>query len=197
MLSKISEITNLQYIWEIPELDIDFQPSSLPQPFLPWGCMMRSSPQQGTYHFYVHDVKFEGLWKNPDQVLASGVTCLTEVNFTIDPSAPKAYALWQLFRKRTLSYYWQQSGIDILVDLNVCDRFLGLALIGVPQGWKSYITRGYADLPDSDLIDRWKLAQQHSAIKKPLFIVYAGGQKIHELCKQYGWVYFDTFRGKK
>ena len=197
MLSRVCDITDLQDTWGIPSLDINFQPALLPQPFLPWGCMKRSQSHQGSYHFYVNDAKFEYLWKLPDQVFASGVITLCEVNFTIDKDAPKAFALWQICRKRSLSRYWQAAGIDILVDLNVVDCFLDLALVGVPQGWKAYSTRGYAELPESDLIDRWHLAQKHSGIKKPLFVVYAGGQRIQELCKEYGWEYHNTFRGTK
>lgn len=192
MFSKSLSFANY---FGIPTLDSDFQPRDLPLPFEPWGSKSRSASTFGSYHFYVEDSKFEALWKSPEKILKTGVTCVVEPNFTITADSPRAFAIWQIYRKRSLSVFWQQHGIDIFVDLNVPDSFLDICLLGVPLGWRSFSTRGYADLPDSDLLDKWHIAQEHSSLKKPLFIVYAGGKRSQQLAARYGWKYFDTYRG--
>jgi Domain of unknown function (DUF4417) len=185
--------------WGIPSLDIALQAKSLTQPFLPWGAVARQRlglfPQAA--HFYVDDYKFDALWKRPEKLLSTGILEVVEPNFSIPDDAPKALALYQIYRKRYLAKYWQfYGGVNIFCDLNVGDRFLDFALLGVPLSWNSYACRGHSDKPLSELLTRWELAKSHSCSNSPYFVVYAGGNKVRAICEEYSWHYFDTFRGK-
>ena len=179
--------------WGIPLLDIGACPSSLPLPFMPWGCQGRSKKMPGTWHFYVDDDKFNRLWIFPDGVVASNPSCLVEPNFTIPPDASRAVALYQIYRKRFISRWWQSQGFMTLVDLNVAEQFEDLNLLGVPAGWGAFCTRGSWDL--GRLVHQFAIAKSISDSESPLFIVYAGGKDVELLCMQYGWQYYPTFRG--
>jgi hypothetical protein len=181
--------------YDIPTLDSDLQPALVPSPVLPWGTKFRTRPERATWHFYTDDRKFAPLWDYPDRFLSAKPGAFVEPNFSIDPAAPRAVALYQIYKKRTLSVLWQKAGVPCLVDLNLPDRFLNLALFGVPAGWAGYATRGYSQLGKDDLIKRFQLAQTHSGIDKPYFLVYAGGKAIADVCRRRGWVYVPNYRG--
>jgi hypothetical protein len=181
--------------WGIPILDSQRQPDLIPSPILPWGAVSRTKRTAPAYHFYVDDVKFEPLWRSPDKLLRVQPLVVVEPNFSITADDSKAVCFWQLYRKRTLARIWQAAGIDVLVDLNVPDKYLDYALLGVPSGWSGYATRGHHVEPKLVLLRQYAIAKSHSGLDKPYFLVYAGGKSVQALCRRHGWVYLDTYRG--
>lgn len=84
----------------------------------------------------------------------------------------------------------QDRGIRVFVDLNVAQKHIKLNMIGVPKGWRAFATRGYSDrLPGLAL--EYEIAQHCAAYagRKPLFVVYGGGSKCRDFCKEVGAVY--------
>ena len=179
--------------WGIPDLDISMCPVSLPVPFLPWGCQGRAKRMLGTWHFYIDDLKFNSLWNNPLPVLLANPLCAVEPNWTITADDPRSVALYQIYRKRYLSCFWQSQGMLTMVDLNVHERYEDLNLLGIPAGWRAFCTRGSWDL--GRLVHHYAIAKSICDSEKPLFVVYAGGKDVELLCMQYGWYYFPTYRG--
>ncbi|MCT7957274.1 DUF4417 domain-containing protein [Laspinema palackyanum] len=179
--------------WDIPVLDEQRCAGMMAMPVTPWGTTNVQVVRGGTWHFYIWDDKFEGLWKKPDRVPEGEPFGCVEVNFSIDPDGPAAVALYQIYRKRWLSRYWQSRGLNIVVDLNVPMRFERLNLLGVPRGWSAYATRGSWDL--EKLLHQYALAQEHSGRSNPLFWVYAGGEQVRALAQANRWLYCDTYRG--
>lgn len=179
--------------WGVPVLEPERCAGVVPYPFEPWGIRAQSIKQPGTWHFYQDDEKFEPLWQKPWKIPETGAMVCCEINFTITWDAPKAIALYQIYRKRWMSRYWQSQGVLMLVDLNVDYKHEELNLLGVPNRWSAFSTRGSWD--ENVLLHQWAIAQSISGRERPLFVVYAGGQRVEELAIQHGWQYYPTYRG--
>ena len=102
----------------------------------------------------------------------------------------RAFALFQIYRKRWLARWWQSVGIRVFVDLNVAEQFYDLNLLGVPNGWKAWATRGYNERVDSTERE-YQMAIEYAGTPSILFVVYGGGKKVKEACKSNGWAWFD------
>lgn len=176
--------------WGVPCLLPGF-PVAVPAPVLPWGCQARTRFMNGAWHFYTDDSKFEALWKSPQDLLKSSPVGFCEVNFTIPEDVPAAIALYQVYRKRFLSRAWQSKGLNCFVDLSVHQCFEEINLLGIPDGWGAFCTRGSWDI---ELLRR-QLAIAREFNKNSLFLVYAGGKKIEAFCLDNGLYYFPSYRG--
>lgn len=180
--------------WGVPLLEASRCAPLLPLPLVPWASQAQKKEMKGTWHFYIEDRKFEGLWCGCDRLLQSSPLALIEPNFSVPWDAPGAVAVYQTYRKRWIARTLQAAGIFVIVDLNVDYRHERINLLGVPQGWTAYATRGSAW--DSEILMRqWVIARQHSGVERPLFIVYSGGNRVERLCRENGWQYYPTYRG--
>jgi len=173
----------------IPLLDIKMQATALEAPFMAWGTQSRKTRMTGTYHFYVSDDRFEALWRDPLDVANSACNALVEVNFSVYDDMPRAVAIWQMYRKRWLSRWFQTVGIPIIVDLNISHRHDDLRFIGVPKGWKAYATRAYSERLD-ETVKEYKQAVEHAGGETILFACYGGGKAAEALSKEHGWIWY-------
>lgn len=146
----------------------------------------------GTWLFYCYDLQFDKIWKSPDKLLDSGAYACGEVNASCYDQTPLAVVLYNTYRKRWISRYWQERGIRILVDINTGEKWREANMIGVPKGWSAFCTRGYKEeiangklQRDYDFCKTW-------AGKDPLFLVYGGGKQAVALCKERGWLYVEN-----
>ncbi len=176
----------------IPTLLLDMQADFLDMPIIPWGQISRKSRMQGTYHFYIEDFKFTALWKDPTPIINSRCISIIEPNFSTNPYQPRAVAIWDMYRKRWLSRYWQENGVRVVVDLNVSPNFVDLAFMGVPRGWGAYGLRASAGQADF-VTDVFKQAKAHADGNKTLFVVYGGGLDYKTLCEINGWVWLPEY----
>lgn len=178
--------------FEIPTLLSDNQPVHLELPFTPWGVEGRYKKGITTYHFYVDDYRFEQLFKNPILLLQSGCRAIVEPNCSIHDQTPVAYAIYQIYRKRYLARYLQECGMQIWVDLNVSHRFAEYNLMGVPEGYNAFFTRGVSGWqPHLEL--NLEMAQRISGCKEPNMYVYGGGKDIEAWCQDHGIRYLAEF----
>lgn len=180
----------------IPDLRMDFQGKYPVNPILLWGSKSRKSQYRGTGFFYVDDYRFSALWKNPHQVVETGLVCVSEVNYTISLDTPKAFALALTYQKRWLARYWQENGIYIMVDVNTPTEFMDINFLGVPYGWESYCTHGYSDRLEATLLE-WEACKAHAGHNDIYFTVYGGGKKVIEYCQKYNWVHVPEERDRK
>lgn len=178
--------------FEIPTLLSDNQPVHLELPFTPWGVEGRYKKGITTYHFYVDDYRFEQLYKNPILLLQSGCRAIVEPNNSIHDQTPVAYGIYQIYRKRYLARYLQECGMQVWVDLNVSHRFAEYNLLGVPEGYNAFFTRGVSGW-QPHLEYNLELAQRISGYDKPNMYVYGGGKDIEEWCQQKGIRYLAEF----
>jgi len=175
--------------FEIPCLDEGMQAKAVDLPFVGWGSVKRKKRMMGTWHFYVDDYRFTGVWRNPGDVVNTYAVNAVEPNFSVYNQMPMPVALWAIYRKRWVGRWWQSRGMHILVDLNVAARYAEMNLLGVPHGWKAYATRGYsARLADTER--EFELACQRAGTRSILFVVYGGGRAVMEHCRRRGWLHF-------
>ncbi len=191
--------TSTANYWGIPTLDTALQVDQL-YLAVKWGAAARSTDLSGSLvHFYTDDSKFSALVKDSTPVISARAAAAVEVNFSTSPSMSRALVLYRTFQKRSISRRWQQAGIRLLVDLNVDQEFAEVNLYGVPEGWRAYAVRAYAkDLEHVEMAFGWAVARRGS--DDVLFVVYGGGKRASELCKQRGWVWLnedsDRVRGR-
>lgn len=177
--------------WGVPTLDVTAQCLRVPTLVERWGRVARHGTRMpGLWHFYTDDYKFLGVWKDPDVVVRSGALAAVEPNFSTGTNFAKAEVLYNIWQKRWLASYWQSQGIDIVVDLNVEPIFADIALIGVPEGWRSYAIRLHAtDGYGLENVLMWeKLAKERAGTDDIQFLVFATKTKDSDrLCAERGW----------
>lgn len=189
MLDDIVFASDNEY--EIPCLLPETQATELLNPVMPYGAESRTKAGVGTYHFYVEDYRFESVWQKPGNVLNSGCVAITEPNISLFNTTPKAWAIFQTFRKRWIARFYQQFGVKVFVDLNVNQKFYELNMLGVPKGWKAFSTRAYADRIDA-LEAEIEIAKKWSG-NKPLMFVVGGGEKAQKICQKEKVIYVENW----
>lgn len=175
----------------IPTLDRALQAHGLVAPIRQWGRNARRRAENvGTVHFYTDDYRFEALWKSPDGLLAVKPHAIIEPNFSCYGEMPAAAALWQTYRKRWLARFWQLSGIQVIVDMNVATVHRTINLIGVPRGWRAYASRLYLDTLEL-VLEEYEMACQHAETSDILFVAYGGGSAGLELAREHNWLWIN------
>lgn len=178
--------------WEIPVLDDTMQAQEVAIPMCKWGESARTTDLKGngTVHFYTDDYKFAALYENPSKLANAHPRNIVEPNFSLYLDMAPAFGLQAIYKKRVIARMMQDRGIRVFVDLNVAQKFIKLNLIGVPRGWRAFATRGYSDrVGGLELEYRIAEASASFAGRKPLFVVYGGGQVCKDFCKEVGAVY--------
>ena len=180
--------SNNQY--DIPSLDLSREARYCDLPVVAWGTRKRVYKMPGTWHFYVDDYRFRSIWERPEKITESGCRSVVEPNFSIYQQTPAALSIWQVYRKRWLARFWQSRGINVFVDLNVNHAYMDLNLLGVPDGWTAFATRGYNDRW-KDTLREHQLAGEIAGdrVHDLLFVVYGGGNLIKKLCGDHGLVW--------
>ena len=177
----------------IPTLDLDLDAKYVDAPVRAWGVEARNARMRGTYHFYRDDYKFSSLWANPKPVVQSKCVAIIEPNFSTSESEPMASALYQIYRKRWLSRYWQTKGIRTVVDLHVADRWQDLNLLGVTKDWTTYATRGSDDTLEQVICEA-HVGIRHAQGAKVSMVVIGGATKIKQLCYRKRWIWVPAPR---
>jgi hypothetical protein len=142
----------------------------------------------GTWHFYTDDYRFNALLKDPAPVVATGCVTAIELNITLTDQMPVAVGLYRIYQKRWTSCFWQSKGVRIFVDLNVPAKFRAYNMLGVPQGWRAYATRGYTRRLD-ETVKEWEKACAWAGSDDVLFLVYGGGGQVQQLCMDRRWLW--------
>lgn len=182
-------------IYEVPTLDIYNQADVVTSPVIVWGIEKRTRKiDGGTVLFYVDDYRFEAIWDNPSQIIDIGCAVMAEPNLSIYDTMPVSYALHLIYKKRWIARYLQMLGVKILVDLNVSVKFAEYNLLGVPEGWNAFSTRGYLERTDY-LEHEIEIAKRVSGKETPHMVVYGGGRKIQEIVARHNLIYIEQFRG--
>lgn len=182
----------------IPSLSLDGQAEYCHLPVVTWGSVKRNQTMPGTWHFYTDDYRFDAIWQDTSPVINSQCVAAVECNFTTSEQMPAAVAIWQIYRKRWLAKFWQSQGIKIFVDLNVSYDLAELNLLGVPRGWRSYMTRGYSEYLEQ-IDDEYLVAKEHCG-GDPIFCVYGGGERVKRHCFYHDYIWvpetMDVAKGK-
>lgn len=171
----------------VPILDITKQCSHVEYPFDIWGRENRSKKGIKTMLFYCEDYRFSHIIQRPEILIEKGIVNAAEINYSVHTNMPFPLALYQTFKKRYVSRYMQEMGLNIMVDLNVPPVWQEMNIQGVPDGWNSYICRGYDEV-------EWIIAAHDTAKRKsgkdyPNMVIYGGNQETRNYCQKNGIVY--------
>ena len=158
-----------------------------------WGRKGRAT-RADAWHFYAADYKFESLLRQPTLLLRTGAQQAVECNVSTFGDDPLPVALAGLFRKRCVTQVWQQAGVDVAIDLNVCGHARDLVTVGVPTSHTLWASKWMLrDITGVEcrwqvLEDDYALARRHVDPELPVqFLVYGGGQKVRAGCDERGW----------
>jgi hypothetical protein len=188
----------------IPDLLLSMQGDLLDAP-LAYGSVRRTGDYRGrTVHFYVDDSRFNvlgnaveyggafwKLWERPERIVTSCAPSFCEVNFSTSNTLPRAHALWQIYKKRYLSRYFQEKGMRCFVDLNVASRWQDENLLGIPLSWRAFSTKVHRSTTLEELTDQAGYAESIRGSDDLLFVVFSNRSEVRELCQRQGWVYCD------
>jgi hypothetical protein len=181
-------------MYDVPTLLMDQQGELVELPFIPYGSFSRNAKVAATYHFYVDDYRFEAVWDNPYNITYKELKAIVEPNLSLYDTTPISYGLHLIYKKRWLARRMQDFNIKIFVDLNVSAKFYEYNLLGVPDGWNAFMTRGYKERIDY-LKEEFKIAQNISKKENPNFVVYAGGNDVKKWCLENNVLYIEQMRG--
>lgn len=175
---------------EIPTLLIERQAASVTIPAICYGEMKRTYKLngRGLLHFYTEDYRFNAIYKDMSKVLTINPAAVIEPNFSVYNDTPVAFGLQNIYKKRQVGRKLQALGYNLIVDLNVAPKWYNYNLIGVPDGWRSYATRGNSDRVnylDAEL----DVARKKAGTDDVLFVVYGGGDVCLDWCHANGAVY--------
>ena len=177
---------------EVPTLDITMQAKHCSIPALCYGEQKRTYQMQGTgtLHFFTDDYRYNTLYEHPEKILQHNPENIIEPNFSLFNEMPISFGLQAIYKKRWIARAMQDRGIRVFVDLNVCNKFYQINMLGVPMGWRAFATRGYSDRL-ANLEFEYGIAKTWAGDKSPLFVVYGGGKDCREWCKRNGAIYIN------
>jgi len=181
-------------MYDIPTLLPDMQAKEVALPFIPYGAEARTAKDVATYHFYVDDYRFENVWNQPNSLIKDSLIAIVEPNLSLYDTTPISYGLHLIYKKRWLARYLQGKGVLVYADLNVSPKFAEYNILGLPDGWNAFFTRGYAQRVEY-LESEYAIAQKVSGQQAPNFIVYAGGQLVKKWCAEHNVLYIEQMRG--
>lgn len=176
--------------FEIPELDPEMMAETCEIPFCCFGEQKRTYDMEGrgTLHFYTDDYRFRSVYNSPEKILGYRPHNIVEPNFSLFNETPIAFGLQAVYMKRCVARHMQRKGIRVFVDLNVANKWYAYNLLGVPEGWNAFCTRGYSDRINA-LCFEYRLAQRVSGREHPLFVVYNGGEPVKLWAREHQAVY--------
>ncbi len=189
-------IYNSNNIYDIPTLKIENQANELILPLKPYGAEARTNGGVGTYHFYVDDYRFESIWKNPINIIKSGCSQIVEPNLSLYDTTPISYGLFLIYKKRWIARFLQEKGFKVYADLNVSSKFVDYNVMGIPDGYNSFFTRGYTGRIQY-LENELRIAQDISKLKEPNLVVYGGSQEIKEFCAKNNLTFIKDYINDK
>ena len=175
---------------EIPTLRIDMQLKVCEIPFVCCGEQKRTFQMngQGTLHFYTDDYRFNSVYDHPEKILQHNPANIVEPNFSLFNETPIAFGLQAVYKKRFVARAMQEKGIRVFVDLNVAPKFYKLNLIGIPQGYSAFCTRGYSDRLNQ-LEFEYEMAKFVADGNPLTFVCYGGGELCKKFCREHGLIY--------
>ncbi len=94
------------------------------------------SNRRGTAHFFLDDYRFERCWKNPDSQIEElkKYDGVLSPDFSMYTNYPKAFQIWQVYRNRWCTCYWQSLGIKVIPTVSWSDESsYDFAFLGIPK----------------------------------------------------------------
>ena len=100
---------------------------------------LATAPRNGDAfcHFFMDDYRFERVWNRPERYvkpLRQYAGCIAP-DFSMYTDMPYPMQMWNQYRSRMLTQYWQDNGIEVIPSFGWSDwRSLEFCCDGLPQG---------------------------------------------------------------
>lgn len=113
----------------------------VPKKLLPFNYVgsnkLTDEEKKETYiHFFIDDYQFERVWNNPKAYLArfKKFGGIIMPDFSVYQNFPKALQIYNVFKSRMLSFYYQENGIDVITNVTWSNlESLDWTLDGLPK----------------------------------------------------------------
>lgn len=78
------------------------------------------TPEKYFVHFYLDDYQFERLWQKPHYYLnlLKRFKGVIAPDFSVYTDMPRAMQIWNIYKNRVLSYFYQQNGITVVPNVS-------------------------------------------------------------------------------
>ncbi len=88
---------------------------SIPKTLIPFDTIDKSASDKWI-HFYIDDLKFERVWNNPKRYINvfKKYSGIIGFDFSTYLDIPVAQQIWNMYRNRALSHYFQENDIDVI-----------------------------------------------------------------------------------
>lgn len=118
-LSLIPEELSGRYDFPFVRTDIMCQADSL----IPFNKAKTNYRKDVGVHFFIDDYQFERVWRSPqlyvEMLRKYSFVCAPDFSLFID--MPLAVKIWNVYRSRLITSYWQQKGLNIVPVLQWAD----------------------------------------------------------------------------
>lgn len=93
--------------------------SHIPKKLIPFNYANTTKDRNAGIHFYIDDYQFERIWKDPIRytALLKRFDCVIAPDFSLYANFPKPLKIFNLYKQRLLTAYWQKQGILVIPNL--------------------------------------------------------------------------------
>ena len=91
---------------------------------------------EGAVHFFVDDYRYEVVWNRPQSILKTVKQCgrALSPDFSLYVDDPVALQIWNTYRSRWVTRYWQSQGIEVIPSVTWSDdKSYEFCFLGIPR----------------------------------------------------------------
>jgi len=132
-----SDLVENAYFSPIYEFPLLKRTHYTPEKAIPFDRATRTTQYDNWVHFYIHDRQFECVWNNPKQYLnlLKRFAGVITPDYSLYRSLPLAMQIWNTYRNRSIAYWLQSNGVNIIPNIRWGDeRTYAFAFEGIEQG---------------------------------------------------------------
>lgn len=98
----------------------DFEPTE----GIPFHVATKAKNYDQWIHFYIHDYLFDRVWKDPNRYLSlfKKFQGVITPDYSLYREIPLAMQIWNTYRNRTIAYWLQSNGVDIVPNIRWGDE---------------------------------------------------------------------------
>ena len=156
------------------------------------------SNRNGTAHFFLDDYRFERCWKNPDSQIPElkKYAGALSPDFSMYTTFPEAYQIWQVYRNRWCTCYWQSKGIKVIPTVSWSDeRSYKYTFLGIPKNSVVAIgTVGVLNDPISKKLFLQGFKEMLKQLEPKEILIY--GNRLKELNEYKNIRWFEPYMNK-
>ena len=154
--------------------------------------------RNGTAHFFLDDYRFERCLKNPDSQIPElkKYTGVLSPDFSMYTNYPEAYQIWQVYRNRWCTCYWQSKGIKVIPTVSWSDESsYKYTFLGIPKNSVVAIgTVGVLNDPQAKKLFLQGFKEMLKQLEPKEILIY--GNRLTELNEYKNIRWFEPYMNK-